>query len=379
MDCANADFRGVSPVVGQITQNGQFFIGSAVAPFLRAGHLTSIGGTIVVTEGPGTLNIDTVGGQAAESFPTNSGTAVPTAGVLNLLGAGSLATSGSGNTATFQLSGLTNHAVLVGAGTSTITKVGPTSTIGQVLQSAGASADPAFSTATYPLTTTINQILFSSAANTVTGLATANQSVLTTGATGVPVLTALATNGQLIIGSTAGVPAAATLTQGAGITITNGSNSITIATSGTNSTLPAFMVILGTTVSNVTGDDTNYNILFDTTLFDQNSNITLNSGGKTIFTAPKTGLYSLTYAFTSTNPGLSTRARQNIITTTKNYQSLLEASTNLTTTGGNMTGLFSMTSGDTAYCQVSYGGTTKTVNAYGDSAPQTYFSGYLVC
>ncbi len=100
---------------------------------------------------------------------------------------------------------------------------------GQILRSAGVGAPPAFSTATYPATTTINQLLYSSAANTVAGLATANRAVLTTGATGVPVLTALATDGQVIIGSTAGVPAAATLTAGAGISIVNAGNSITIA------------------------------------------------------------------------------------------------------------------------------------------------------
>ena len=101
----------------------------------------------------------------------------------------------------------------------------------QVLLSAGAGT-PVFSTATYPDTTTINQILYSSAANTIIGLATANRGVLTTGASGVPVITALATDGQVIIGSTAGTPAAATLTAGAGVTITNASNSITIASSG---------------------------------------------------------------------------------------------------------------------------------------------------
>lgn len=128
---------------------------------------------------------------------------------------------------------LVNHSVLVGATTTAITQVGPTATPGQVLQSAGAAADPAFSTATYPLTTTINQILYSSAANTIVGLATANRAVLTTTAAGVPVVTALASDGQLIIGSTAGAPAAATLSAGTGISIANGSNSITI----TNSTV----------------------------------------------------------------------------------------------------------------------------------------------
>lgn len=175
------------------------------------------------------------GTEAIDSFQPDSGTnpVVPNAsGLVVMAGSGSITTVGSLNTLTFQLTGLTNHAVLVGAGTTTITKVGPTATAGQVLQSAGAAADPAFSTATYPLTTTINQILYSSATNTVTGLSTANRGVLTTGATGVPVITALATDGQLIIGSTAGAPAAATLTAGTGISITNGSNSISIAVTG---------------------------------------------------------------------------------------------------------------------------------------------------
>lgn len=164
----------------------------------------------------------------------DSGTSpvIPNAGGnITLIGSGSITTVGSLNTETIQLTGLTTHAVLVGAGTTTITKVGPTATIGQVLQSAGAAADPAFSTATYPLTTTVSEILYSSAANVISGLATANRAVLTTGTTGIPVMTALAMDGQLIIGSTAGQPAAATLTAGTGVTITPGANSISIAAS----------------------------------------------------------------------------------------------------------------------------------------------------
>ncbi len=154
-----------------------------------------------------------------------------TAGNWNIVGTGSITTSGAVSTLTIALQGLTNHALLVGAGTATITKVAATATTGQVLQN-NAGADPSYSTATYPSTTTINQILYSSSTNVVAGLATANQGVLTTGATGTPVITPLAVNGQLIIGSTAGVPAAATLTQGTGISITNSSNGITIAVNG---------------------------------------------------------------------------------------------------------------------------------------------------
>lgn len=163
------------------------------------------------------------------SFTTDAGVAVPVANNLNDFGSGSITTTGVGATVTTQLTGLTNHAVLIGAGTTTITKVGPVASTGAVLQSNGVGSDPGFSTATYPSVTTINQILYSSAANTVTGLATANQAVLTTGATGIPVLTALATNGQLIIGSTAGVPAAGTITSTGGtVTVTLGSNTINL-------------------------------------------------------------------------------------------------------------------------------------------------------
>ena len=63
-----------------------------------------------------------------------------------------------------------------------------TATARQMLQS-GATAAPAWSTATWPATTTINQILYSSAANTVTGLATVNGGLLNASATGVPSLT----------------------------------------------------------------------------------------------------------------------------------------------------------------------------------------------
>jgi len=60
-----------------------------------------------------------------------------------------------------------------------------TATANQVLMS-GSTAAPAWSTATFPATTTINQVLYSSAANTVVGLSTANNGVLQTSGTGVP-------------------------------------------------------------------------------------------------------------------------------------------------------------------------------------------------
>lgn len=45
------------------------------------------------------------------------------------------------------------------------------------------------------------------------------------------------TNGQLVVGSTGGVPQAATITAGPGISITNGPGSVTIGTTGAGSGL----------------------------------------------------------------------------------------------------------------------------------------------
>jgi len=235
----NCDYTGVAPPQESkgLFTNGQLWIGTtavnAGGTHVNVNTLTA-GSGVTITNGAGTITIGlTGGGVAVEHLTADSGGQLNPDGSnnFNLLGSGSITTVGLGSTITTQLTGLTNHAVLVGAGTTTITKVGPTATAGQILQSAGAAADPAFSTATYPATTTVSQILYSSATNVVSGLATANRGVLTTGTTGIPVITALATDGQLIIGSTAGAPAAATLTAGLGITITNGSNSITIAAS----------------------------------------------------------------------------------------------------------------------------------------------------
>jgi hypothetical protein len=192
-----------------------------------------IAGTgISVSYGTSGITISASGGAVeVETLTGNSGGAIsPTAGNINTLGTGSITVAGSGSTLTTELTGLTNHAVLVGAGTATITNVGPTSTAGQILQSQGSTTDPAFSTATYPSTTTINQLLYSSAANVVAGLATANNGTLTTGTTGIPVITALSSNGQIIIGSGSGAPLAATISAGTGITITNAANSITVST-----------------------------------------------------------------------------------------------------------------------------------------------------
>jgi hypothetical protein len=108
---------------------------------------------------------------------------------------------------------LAAHAVLVGEGTSAIVAVGP-GTSGQILQSAGASADPAYTTATYPGTTTASQLLYSSSNNVVTGLTVGDYGVLISNSTGVPSWLANGTTGQVLTATTSGNPSWASPSSG---------------------------------------------------------------------------------------------------------------------------------------------------------------------
>lgn len=209
-----------------VAANGQLPIGSNGADPVLA-NITSTGGTITITNGAGSINLDIAGGSAAiEQFLPDSGTSpvVPDGtGAVTMAGSGSITTVGGTNTLTFELTGLTNHAVLVGAGTTTITKVGPTATAGQVLQSAGVAADPVFSTATYPSTTTINQILYSSANNVVDQISASIDGVLITSHTGVPSLLANSGTPGWVLTANSGAPPSWQATAASSISITGDS------------------------------------------------------------------------------------------------------------------------------------------------------------
>jgi hypothetical protein len=155
----------------------------------------------------------------------------------------------------------------------------------QILQvNSAAATGLAWSTASYPVTTTANELLYSSTSNTVVGLATANDGVLITSAVGVPLIastlpnavqlniTALGTiatgvwngsvisstyggtglsnptahgimigegssamtpivlsSGQILVGSTGIDPVATAINSGTGILVANGAGSITVS------------------------------------------------------------------------------------------------------------------------------------------------------
>ena len=165
-----------------------------------ANTINVFGGTGIHTSGSGDTILIT--STAVVTLDGNTGAATASGNIINVVGTGSLTSNGSGSTLTFSLTGLNNHAVLVGAGTATVTNVGPTATAGQVLQSAGFSSDPVFSTATYPATTTINDILYSSSANVVGQITASSNGVLISGTTGIPSWLAAGTTGQVLVATT---------------------------------------------------------------------------------------------------------------------------------------------------------------------------------
>lgn len=106
---------------------------------------------------------------------------------------------------------------------STMAVLNGTATATQILQS-GANTTPSWSTTTWPVTSTINQLLYSSSANTITGLATANSSVLVTSSGGIPSLSTTLPNINI------GTPTGGVLTN---TTAGGGLRSLQIFTTGT--------------------------------------------------------------------------------------------------------------------------------------------------
>lgn len=159
-------------------------------------------------------------------------------------------------------------------------------------------------------------------------------------------------------------------------------NVMSVATSGEiNYPLqPAFLAILSANVTDVTGDGTAYTVLWNSTIFDQNSDFNTSTG---TFTAPVTGRY----LFQSTVDVVQLQAATNagnsvIITSNRNYRyAEVNWGAVMTTTGtaysANGSCLADMDAADTATVSVTVTGGTKTVDVQG-STPVSRFSGNLV-
>ena len=151
--------------------------------------------------------------QAAAQFASN--VALTPSNITSMFSVNGLAVDQGGT----GLISVPAHDLLVGNGTSPLNLITPSGTSGIPLISQGLSADAIFGTALVP----------GGGTGAVSFLA---HSLLL--GQGTSAITALgpATNGQIPIGSVGVDPVFATLTPGAGIAITNGAGSITIASTG---------------------------------------------------------------------------------------------------------------------------------------------------
>lgn len=107
----NVDFSGVGIGLAAptVTTNGQLLIGATATPHIRVGNLTSTGASITITNGAGTINLETATATPT-TFTEDSGSATPAANNLNIFGtsAQGISTSGAGSTVTLTAANATS-------------------------------------------------------------------------------------------------------------------------------------------------------------------------------------------------------------------------------------------------------------------------------
>ena len=125
--------------------DGQVLIGATGAAPAPA-NLASAGGTVTITNGANTINLES-GGAVPTSFVADTGVATPALNILNVLGGNNIGTVGAANNLTVNLTGTTNHAVQVGNVSGSLTSLA-VGTTGELLIG-NTGADPAFGSTAY--------------------------------------------------------------------------------------------------------------------------------------------------------------------------------------------------------------------------------------
>jgi hypothetical protein len=153
---------------------------------------------------------------------------------------------------------------------------------------------------------------------------------------------------------------------------------IALATSVVNSTQPAFVAYQSATVSNVTGDGTQYTILFDTVVRDQASNY---SAGTGTFTAPVTGMYLFTSTVFVQFQAVVTTLQLFFAASPNNYTiEFTNAGTIYANSNTSLAGsaIIYLTATQTCHVTLISSGGTKTASVLATSPIQTFFCGKLL-
>lgn len=311
--------------------DGQIIIGQTGGT-PQWGTLVSGGGSVTITyPTANTINLEAAGVAALTGLDGDAGSAAPVGGIIVIAGDGvTTQTSAAADTVTVGLTNGANGQLLIGGGANPIwanlTSTGASVTItnsanGINLEAAGVAALTELTASDLNVATPVagNINVFGSGILTTT--ATTNN---------ITVRAATANNGQIPIGNTGtGIPIWTTLTAGSGIAITNAANSITIAATGTEPTRPAFSYTQTSDYAFPASTFmTNTNYFLGATVilaqdFDQGTNVFAGDGAGTaaFFTAPVTGVYSLTMELSAKMSGLSDQCiiSQFIITPLKTF------------------------------------------------------------
>ena len=402
----NVDFSGNFVVTPQVTTNGQLLIGSTVAPNIRVGSLTGTDGSITVSAGAGTLNVNATQATSAQKGGVTLATNAETVAGTDT----SKVVTPSDLTA--KLGVQTANGLMIGEGTSSALSAMSAGSVGQIVRSSGAAVDPAWTTATFPATTAAGEVLLSNSANTVTsGASLTGNFTYTTATAGTERILTVSNSDNTNAASAAtlklttggasagdpktqysttttswstGIDNSATLPTADPYVISQGTtlgtnNAMVIGTGGTvNFPLtPAFLALTASSVANVTGDNTTYTALFGTVVFDQSSSF----DGTSTFTAPVTGRYYLTNSLNLSNFTTShTNSQIAFLTSNRSYEMVVVNMANVRESGNyynlSASTFADMDAGDTAVIQVNVSGGTKVV---GINSVHSKFSGFLVC
>ncbi len=143
---------------------------------------------------------------------------------------------------------------------------------------------------------------------------------------------------------------------------------------------PAFLAYVGTTITNVTGDGTEYTVIFDNEVYDQNADFNL---GTSTFTAPVTGRYFLQFSILVTGGTVIGAANARIVTSNRTYNNTMILSPGSTSACSmNMSVLADMDAADTATfttATTDTGGKIDDVSGTTSGNLRTFVSGYLAC
>lgn len=174
------------------------------------------------------------------------------------------------------------------------------------------------------------------------------------------------------------------LSSGTGNIVANTGFTVDSTGRTTNTVQPAFHAYVNATISNVTGNNTPYTVVFNTETFDQNSNYDNTTG---VYTAAITGRYMFSYTLWLTGFVNHGQFSTQLVTTSLTYTTAnFQPNAVLTVSGDQQqihtaSLLVAMTAGDTASVRINVrdGTGTKVIDVGGGANdPRTNFSGYLV-